>query len=99
MALTEKPEIFKLDEQPSLSTLQTLVGGLIQIVFDDKKIQIICNEEGKLLSMPINRKATEIWYNKLCESDREFVRANPDYMFDDFLCGNVVILEGNSRID
>lgn len=40
----------------SLSSLQDLVGGTIQIVypFEDKAC-IVCNDEGKLLDLPPNR--------------------------------------------
>jgi hypothetical protein len=95
-----EPQTYKLTGgKPSLKTLQKFVGGLIQIVFDDGKTQIICNEEGKLLGLPINTSATQQWYKKLCSADKEFIKANPDYLWDDFLCGNVVILEDENRID
>lgn len=42
--------------QPGLENLQQLVDGSIQMVcpFDDP-VAIICNEEGKLQKMPLNR--------------------------------------------
>lgn len=46
---------FKLDE------LQKIVGGFIEIVhLGDNKIMVI-NEEGKLLGLPINEFATEVY--------------------------------------
>ncbi len=49
----EKPII--KDIENSLESLQEIVGGYIQVIepFDDAAI--ICNEEGKLRSLPLNR--------------------------------------------
>lgn len=40
-----------------LKTLQGFVGGLIEAIypFDDEHVALICNEEGKLLGLPLNR--------------------------------------------
>ena len=40
-----------------LETLQELVGGLIEGIypFEDDHVALICNEEGKLLGLPLNR--------------------------------------------
>lgn len=41
---------------PSLESMQKIVGGYIQIVspFSDP-IALVCNDEGKLLGLPLNR--------------------------------------------
>ena len=42
----------------SLSSMQEIVGGLIQAIYpfeDDPEIALICNDEGKLLGLPLNR--------------------------------------------
>lgn len=41
-----------------LETMQKLVGRYIQAIFpfeDDPEIALICNEEGKLMGLPLNR--------------------------------------------
>lgn len=40
-----------------LKSLQVAVGGMIQVIypFDDPGINLVCNDEGKLLSLPLNR--------------------------------------------
>lgn len=44
-----------------LEELQKIVGGLIEIVqLDEDRIMVI-NEEGKLLGLPINEFATEVY--------------------------------------
>jgi hypothetical protein len=41
----------------SLESMQNIVGGLIQAIypFDHPEIALICNEEGKLMRLPLNR--------------------------------------------
>lgn len=47
---------YEEDIDPCLSSLQTIVGGHIQVVYPfDDPVAIVCNDEGKLLGMPLNR--------------------------------------------
>ena len=50
----EKAEVIEINDD--LDTMQSLVGGMIEeyMPFDDE-VAIICNEEGKLNGMPLNR--------------------------------------------
>jgi hypothetical protein len=57
-------DISKLTDENRLAKLQKVVGGLIEIiyVFDEQnkpKIMVL-NDEGKLIGLPRNSKATEI---------------------------------------
>ena len=48
------PAIQEIDG--SLESMQRLVGGYIQAVYPfDDPVALICNEEGKLLGLPMNR--------------------------------------------
>lgn len=39
-----------------LASMQSVVGGLIQAVYPfEESVALICNEEGKLLGLPMNR--------------------------------------------
>ena len=50
----ERPRIAEISAD--LDTLQSLVGGEIQVVYPfEDSVGIICNEEGKLLGLPLNR--------------------------------------------
>ena len=51
----EKPYIKKIDG--ILESMQKIVGGLIQAIypFDDSEIALVCNEEAKLIGLPLNR--------------------------------------------
>jgi len=44
------------DIENNLESLQSVVGGYIEAVYPfDDRVAIICNEEGKLQGMPLNR--------------------------------------------
>lgn len=41
---------------PTLQSMQKVVGGSIEAVYPfDEPVALICNEEGKLLGLPLNR--------------------------------------------
>jgi hypothetical protein len=44
-----------------LLTLQMAVGGLIEAKTLESGYTLIMNEDGKLMQLPINERATEIW--------------------------------------
>ena len=45
----------------SLASMQAIVGGLIQAVYPfEESIALVCNDEGKLLNLPMNRYVPEI---------------------------------------
>lgn len=56
------------DLKEDLKTLQGLVGGWLEAVYgahDETgapQVTILCNEEGKIHNLPLNRKATALWY-------------------------------------
>lgn len=75
-------------EKPSLKRLQALVGGYIEIAFDDGYTQIICNDEGLLGGLPYNKDATEYWRGRVHSNVRKYHR----------LYGDVVILKEKGRL-
>jgi|TARA_Y100000034_G_C6711785_1_gene314454 hypothetical protein len=81
------------DKEPTLELLQKLVDGNIEIAYDDGELQMICNEEGKMQSLPLNYGATAIWEEKL----RKFY-SNPAYVMKDILVGNIVICSGKGKL-
>lgn len=65
-----------------LEELQAIVGGLIDCqMTNDGNDLIIFNDEGKLLELPYNEKATEIYQERVYEGD--------------FLVGDVLICKEN----
>lgn len=50
----EKPVVREIDA--SLESMQKIVGGYIQTVYPfDEPVALVCNDEGKLLGLPLNR--------------------------------------------
>lgn len=53
----EQPKVVDIDSD--LESLQNIVKGLIQVVFPpshgDSDVCLICNDEGKLMHLPLNR--------------------------------------------
>ena len=50
----KQPEEREIDG--SLESMQQIVGGLIQAIYPfDDTVALICNDEGKLLGLPLNR--------------------------------------------
>ena len=85
--------IYKDDKEMSLKEMQDAVGGSIQLAHDDGKTQIICNEEGKLMGLPENEEATDLWNEKLAKFN-----TNPNYVNSDYLAGDVLVLTGKARM-
>ena len=50
----KSPVVKEIDS--SLESMQKVVGGYIQALFPfDEPVALVCNEEGKLLGLPLNR--------------------------------------------
>lgn len=55
-------EKFKSDNTyPTLEELTAVTGEPIQMVPLGEYKELWCHEEGKLIGLPVNKKATEIW--------------------------------------
>jgi hypothetical protein len=68
--LAEPIVMREADEQPLLSELQAIVGGTIEAVpywtmHGDMPCVTYCNEDGKMFNLPINRRATVLWWHIL----------------------------------
>jgi hypothetical protein len=85
---TETP----IKKTPGLSKLQNLVGGYIEVVpfFDSYEGQpcvAVCNEEGRIRGMRLNRQATEAF-------EMAIDAKTDDLLIPHALVGPVVILIG-----
>jgi hypothetical protein len=75
------------DKQPGLQELQDIVDGYIEAVphWDDymgKPCVVYCNEDGKARELPVNMRATLLWYAKLGGPAQN----------GDVLCGDIVLV-------
>ena len=75
--------------RPSLEEMQAFVGGRIELVYLSNGDHLVINEEGLLDGLPINQKATNIWWNDLGldGSGMDIQRVPP-------LVGDVILVEG-----
>lgn len=48
------------DEKPTLEQAQALVGGLVEMIHHGD-MQILINEEGRMLELPLNQKASDMF--------------------------------------
>lgn len=49
-----RPEVREIEN--SLEAMQEIVGGLIQTIYSfDEPVALICNDEGKMINLPMNR--------------------------------------------
>tara|TARA_R100000900_G_scaffold32549_1_gene26214 strand:+ start:205 stop:456 length:252 start_codon:yes stop_codon:yes gene_type:complete len=44
----------------TLKEMQELVGGYIEFVYTEKQLVLIVNEEGLIMSLPVNQMASEV---------------------------------------
>lgn len=80
-------EPFVIDKEKSLLSMQTAVGGFIELLRSaDGTKYLICNEEGKI-NLPFNQKATEIWVG------------DQGHFIQDVLCGDVIVCEKKEFVD
>lgn len=66
----------------TLKEMQSIVGGLIQLVELDDKRTMVMNEEGKLGGLPLNIEATKVFHMYYPGSR-------------DFIVGNVLVCSNN----
>jgi len=69
-------------KRPSLKEAQKFVDGLVQLVPLPNGDQLLCNEEGRLMDLPINAQATTEYGKDICSG---------------LLVGNVMILKDEAR--
>ena len=48
-----RPEVREIND--SLKVMQGIVGGLIQPIYLDDSVALVCNDEGRLMNLPANR--------------------------------------------
>jgi hypothetical protein len=47
-------ELVKVEQPITLEYIQGVVGGYIEIAYQRRNLQVYCNEEGKLMGLPLN---------------------------------------------
>ena len=84
-----RPE-FKIIEdvkdEPTLKSAQEFVGGRVEGITFPNGDYLIINEEGKLIGLPINEEASQLWKDTF---------DNDNYIIgrDDFVVGNAILIK------
>lgn len=81
---TNKPSITFIKEKRTLTQLQKLVGGYIEMHTLDDGRQMIMNEDAKMMQMPVNTVAT---------------RMLPNRLYGNTVVGDVIILSEDGLLD
>lgn len=84
----DAPVISEAQQHPTLQELQEIVGGYIEIVYvmyGGKRVQLIVNEDGHAMRLPLNREATHIYH--VTAALRGYRTCHP-------IVGNAVLLVG-----
>lgn len=76
-----------------LAELQKLVGGFIEAVprftmYEKRRCVVYCNEDGKSKALPINKKATTLWWENVTRGAKSPAFKRKDI---DDLRGTIVI--------
>ena len=72
--------------EPTLKEAQAYVGGYVEGISMPNGDYLIINEEGKLIGLPLNEKASKLWKSTF---------DNDDYITgrDDFVVGNAILIK------
>ena len=86
---TTAPE-FKIIEdnkdEPDLKTAQDFVGGMVECITFPNGDVLIVNEEGKLMSLPLNPEGTALWRSTFTEDKYAFG-------YDDWVSGPAILIK------
>lgn len=82
-----------------LTRFQQAVGGYIETVpyfqtYKGRRCWALCNEEGKLKGLPVNIKATRLWFEQLPGVEQ----MEPFSVAGDVLVGDVAIVFGDATL-
>ena len=56
----EDKEVYYFDKEPELSVIQKIVNGYFEIINLPNNLSMYVNEQGILMGLPVNKKASEI---------------------------------------
>ena len=73
-------------DEPTLKSAQEFVGGRVEGISFPNGDYLIINEEGKLIGLPINEEASQLWKDTF---------DNDNYITgrDDFVVGNAILIK------
>ena len=86
-------EQFKLitdkKDEPDYKAVSKFVGGMVECVQFPNGDLLLLNEEGKLMGLPVNEKASELWKDTF-DNDNYVTGRN------DFVVGPAILIKANA---
>ena len=73
-------------DEPTLESAQEFVGGMVEGVPFPNGDYLIVNEEGKLMGLDLNEKATKLWRDTF--DNDNFITGRKD-----FVVGNAILIK------
>ena len=73
-------------DEPTLKSAQKFVGGMVQGIEFPNGDYMIMNEEGKLMGLEVNEKATKLWR-------RTFTQDKYLFGYDDWVAGPAILIK------
>ena len=76
-------------DEPDYKAVSKFVGGMVEVVTFPNGDLLLLNEEGKLMGLPLNEKATTLWRT-------HFTKETHAFGYDDFVVGSAMVIQKNA---
>ena len=73
-------------DEPQYKEVSKFVGGMVEAVQFPNGDLLLLNEEGKLMGLPVNEKASELW-------SKTFTKDKYAFGHDDFVVGPAILIK------
>ena len=73
-------------DEPDYKAVSKFVGGMVEVVSFPNGDLLLLNEEGKLMGLPLNEKATALWR-------KHFTKETHINGYDDFVVGPAMVIQ------
>ena len=73
-------------DEPDYKAVSKFVGGMVEVVTFPNGDLLLLNEEGKLMGLPLNEKATTLWRT-------HFTKETHLFGYDDFVVGSAMVIQ------
>ena len=73
-------------DEPQYKAVSDFVGGMVECVQFPNGDLLLLNEEGKLMGLPVNEKASKLW-------SETFTKDKYAFGYDDFVVGPAILIK------